>query len=34
MIITFLAALSSGLMLWACYPPHSLGPLVWVALIP
>ena len=34
MIITFLAALSSGLMLWACYPPHSLGPVVWVALIP
>ena len=32
--MSFLAALATGLLLWACYPPAGIGALVWLALIP
>jgi len=32
--MSFLAALATGLLLWACFPPAGLGTLVWIALIP
>lgn len=32
--MSFLAALATGLLLWASYPPVNVGPLVWVALVP
>ncbi len=32
--MSFLAALTTGLLLWACYPPVNFGALVWLALLP
>jgi apolipoprotein N-acyltransferase len=32
--MSFLAAIATGLLLWACYPPAGVGPLVWIALAP